>query len=141
MPLTYQTYYLIDSTGIYFASCSCDMPPAALASGTDQVYNPPYRNLPGTNNVTETGDNAYLAASPLAGGTPLIVTPGVTLTILADDEAMFPFRQDEPFEQNFWIFTDSLGQKCGQFSFSQYPSWSNTPPAGCPVIPPTPSPH
>jgi hypothetical protein len=144
MALPYALYFVYNINGFTWVAVSCDLPPTWT---TKQSYSPPYRDLPGSavNNIT-TGSGNVIAAMDITGAPPASATL-ITATLaassqsLSDDVSHTAFRQDQPHEEDWLVFTDSLGRVCGEFSKLEWDAWGNTAPLNFMPSAPITAPH
>lgn len=133
-------YYLIAGDGITYVPCACDRPPTYT---TREYSRPPYRDLSGQSGalpeapgyVTDTDTAAPIVVETDLDGTQVKVTPPMTsLIFMADDVMHAPYRQNDPFVEDIFLFTNAAGDKVGEFPREIYPSYSNRPPNRVPAI-------
>lgn len=94
----------------------------------------PYRDLSGQSGaspeipgyVEDLATTAPIVISTSLAGTQVKVTaPATPLVSGADDVWHVPWRQDAPFKEDVWVFTDSGGNKVGVFPAAIYPAYGN----------------
>ena len=94
----------------------------------------PYRDLSGQSGalpdipgyVTDTLTTApIIVATSLAGVLTTVAAPANPLVSMADDVLHAPWRQNTPFKEDAWVFTDSGGNKVGVFPTAIYPAYGN----------------
>ena len=162
MPLPYVLYWITPASGLaaYSQPCSCDLPPVWVPKA---MYNPTFRDLNAGGFVSIGGETLLMktnlqqtlaAASPPAILPPGYQNPSITsvpvgaTTIIAngvysgpDDQTHADERQSPPHQEDFLVFTDSLGRLCGEFDGLIFRSWNNTGKPGSSVTSAVAAPH
>ena len=116
MALQYFLYYVVPASGQASLTIpvSCDIPPTFV---TKALFSAQYRDLPGAGTSTLGNAPLLMQTNISMGSATTVETSALTTgTISAsDDISHTPWRQDPVHEEDYLIFTDSLGYLCGAF--------------------------